>query len=89
MKISFFFAWYDLYVGAYWSRSRRALYIVPFPTLGLKLQLKPRAFDVHRLRAAHALGIPATDVTAAQRAVAKRLNFCGAYGRNPDPIRSE
>ena len=30
------FAWYDLYVGAYWSRKRRTLYLM-LPMIGVAL----------------------------------------------------
>lgn len=28
------FAWYDLWVGAYWDRKTRQLYVLPLPCLG-------------------------------------------------------
>lgn len=31
MKLSFFFAWYDLWVGAYYDRKVRVLYVCPLP----------------------------------------------------------
>ena len=27
----FFFAWYDFWVGAYWDRKARVLYVCPLP----------------------------------------------------------
>lgn len=27
------FAWYDLWIGAYWDRKARVLYVCPLPTL--------------------------------------------------------
>ena len=40
MKVSAFFRWFDLWVGAYWDRKARALYVCPLPMLGIKIQLK-------------------------------------------------
>lgn len=38
MKIRLFFAWYDLFVGVFWSRKNRTLYLLLFPTLGVRIQ---------------------------------------------------
>lgn len=48
-RIGVRFAWYDLWVGAYWDRDRRRLYVCPVPTLAISvdLQTKPHA-DVLR-----------------------------------------
>ena len=35
------FAWYDLWVGAYWDRLNRRLYIFPIPMVGAMIQFKP------------------------------------------------
>lgn len=40
MRISFFFAWFDLWVGAYWDAKKRVLYICPLPCFVLKFQFK-------------------------------------------------
>ena len=37
MKARFIFAWYDLWIGAYWDRKARALYILPAPCFGIVL----------------------------------------------------
>ncbi len=29
-RITIFWAWYDSWIGAYWNKSRRILYICPF-----------------------------------------------------------
>ncbi len=35
MKIKLLFAWYDLWVGAYWDRKNRTLYLLPIPCCGI------------------------------------------------------
>lgn len=37
MKVRFLFAWYDLWVGAYWDRANRRLYVLPVPCMGFVL----------------------------------------------------
>lgn len=37
MKISMFFAWYDMWIGAYWDKSKRILYICPIPCVVIKI----------------------------------------------------
>ena len=34
MSIRPVFAWYDLWVGAYWDRTNRKLFVMVLPTLG-------------------------------------------------------
>jgi hypothetical protein len=34
-----FFAWYDLWVGAYWDQKERTLYVCPIPTVGVKITI--------------------------------------------------
>ena len=38
MKVRPIFAWYDLWVGAFWDAAKRRLYVFPVPTLGLVIQ---------------------------------------------------
>jgi hypothetical protein len=40
MKISFFFRWYDLWIGFYWDKNSRSLYICPIPMFGIKIQIR-------------------------------------------------
>lgn len=42
MRIRPIFAWYDFWVGAYWDRSRRRLYILPIPTVGIVIDFDPK-----------------------------------------------
>ena len=37
-RVSLIFAWYDLWIGAYYDRKKRTLYILPIPTVGIKIQ---------------------------------------------------
>ena len=37
MKVSLVIAWYDLWIGAYWDRKMKALYILPIPCIGIKI----------------------------------------------------
>ena len=46
MTIRFVCAWYDFWIGAYWDRSRRALYLMPLPMLGIRIQFASRS-EVH------------------------------------------
>jgi hypothetical protein len=40
MKISFLFAWYDLFFGFYWDRAHKWLYVVIFPTIGFIIKFR-------------------------------------------------
>lgn len=39
MKMTLFFRWYDLWVGAYIDVPNRTLYICPLPMFGVKIQM--------------------------------------------------
>ena len=39
-KIRLFFAWYDLWVGAYWDSCKRQLYICPIPMVCICIHFK-------------------------------------------------
>lgn len=43
MKVTGFFRWYDLWVGAYVDTKNRALYICPIPMFGIKIQFQKEA----------------------------------------------
>lgn len=44
MRIRPLFAWYDLWVGAFWDRKGRKLYLLPLPCVGVVIEFgeKPR-----------------------------------------------
>lgn len=37
MRVKSVFAWYDLWVGAFWDAKKRRLYILPVPCCGVVL----------------------------------------------------
>lgn len=39
-RVSFLFAWYDLWIGAFWDSKKKWLYILPLPCLGIILKFK-------------------------------------------------
>lgn len=39
VKVTPFFRWFDLWIGAYVDVPNRTLYVCPFPTLGFRIQL--------------------------------------------------
>jgi len=45
MKISLVFAWYDLWVGAYWDRRNRHLYLLPVPCIGIRIAFSCKECD--------------------------------------------
>lgn len=47
MRISIFFRWFDLWVGAYVDMPNRTLYVCPLPTLGLKVQFDSKAHEAN------------------------------------------
>lgn len=38
----FIFAWYDLWVGVFWDRTKRKLYILPLPCIGIVIDCAKR-----------------------------------------------
>lgn len=43
MRVRFIAKWYDLWVGAYWDRDNRRLFILPLPCLGVVLDFGRRS----------------------------------------------
>jgi hypothetical protein len=42
MKVKLMFAWYDMWIGAFWDRKQKTLYLFPLPMIGMKIQITPR-----------------------------------------------
>ena len=38
MRIKPLFAWYDFWIGAYWDRKSKVLYVLPLPMFGIKIE---------------------------------------------------
>ena len=38
MKVKPLFAWYDMWIGAYWDRANKRLYILPLPMIGIVIE---------------------------------------------------
>ncbi len=49
MNISFLFAWYDIWIGAFWDRNVQWLYILPVPMCGIILKFKPWRYKVMKI----------------------------------------
>jgi hypothetical protein len=42
VKVRPVFAWFDLWIGAYYDRERRHLYLLPLPCIGVCIEFRPR-----------------------------------------------
>lgn len=39
MKFKLIFAWYDLWIGAFWDKAKRYLYVFPVPCVGVRIEI--------------------------------------------------
>lgn len=42
IEFKFIFAWYDLWIGFFWNKKQRKLYIFPLPMVGLVIYFPPQ-----------------------------------------------
>ena len=40
IKVQPIFAWYDAWIGIFWDRNSRRLYILPIPCIGIMIEFK-------------------------------------------------
>lgn len=45
MKVKPIFAWYDMWIGAFWDGGKRRLYLFPVPCIGLVIQFREASHE--------------------------------------------
>jgi len=48
MRLELIFAWYDIWIGAFWDSKKRYLYIFPIPMFGIILKFKSKTKKQNR-----------------------------------------
>ena len=38
-RVQFFFKWFDFWIGFYWNKTKKHLYILPLPMIGIKIRI--------------------------------------------------
>jgi hypothetical protein len=49
ITIQVFFAWYDMWIGAYWSQESKTLYICPIPMIVFSFKYTNKRIDFDEL----------------------------------------
>lgn len=39
-RVDFVYAWFDFWIGLYWNREKKWLYILPIPCVGICIRFK-------------------------------------------------
>lgn len=82
MKLSFFFALYDFWIGAYWDSKKKILYVCPLPCCVIKIQRKrkPLPPPVYRVVWGNFIGTPITiEENSKEAALNKALSHIANY----------
>lgn len=45
VKVRPLFAWYDLWIGVFWDRQKRRLYVLPLPCIGFVVEFGRRVAE--------------------------------------------
>ena len=45
MKVQMIFAWYDLWIGLFYDKKKKYLYIFPIPMLGIVIKFKSKTVE--------------------------------------------